>query len=65
LLPPAPVACAVNDAIDWPITELPVTPEDVLAAIAEGEREHRRPKESTADLIRFGSHHRQENKPHG
>jgi len=38
LLPPALVACAVSDAIGRPITKLPVTPEDVLAAIIEAEQ---------------------------
>jgi CO/xanthine dehydrogenase Mo-binding subunit len=45
LLPPALVACAVSDAIRRRINKLPVTPEDVLASIAEGKREHRRPNE--------------------
>ncbi|GJE29662.1 xanthine dehydrogenase family protein molybdopterin-binding subunit [Methylobacterium organophilum] len=39
LLPAALVACAVSDAIGRPIRKIPVTPEDVLAAIMDGERE--------------------------
>ena len=39
VLPAAVIACAVADAIGRPIRKIPVTPEDVLAAIIEGERE--------------------------
>jgi CO/xanthine dehydrogenase Mo-binding subunit len=33
LLPPAVIACAVADAIGKPINKIPITPEDVLAAL--------------------------------
>ncbi len=39
LLPPAVIACAVSDAIGVPIRKIPVTPEDVLAALEERERD--------------------------
>jgi CO/xanthine dehydrogenase Mo-binding subunit len=39
VLPAAVIACAVSNAIGRPIHRIPVTPEDVLAAIMEGERE--------------------------
>jgi CO/xanthine dehydrogenase Mo-binding subunit len=65
LLPPALVACAVSDATGRRINKIPVTPEDVLAAIIEREHEARKPNEQMADLIRSGSHHCQENRQHG
>ncbi len=37
LLPPAVIACAVADAIGKPIHKIPVTPEDVLEALAREE----------------------------
>jgi hypothetical protein len=64
-LPPALVACAASDAIGRRINKRPVTPEDVLAAIIEGEHEARKPNEQMADLIRSGSYHCQENRQHG
>ena len=36
LLPPAVIACAVSDAIGKPIRKIPITPEDVLAALGNG-----------------------------
>ena len=42
LLPPALVACAVSDATGRRINKIPVTPEDVLAAIIQ--REHENPE---------------------
>ena len=36
LLPPAVIACAVADAIGKPINKIPITPEDVLAALDSG-----------------------------
>ena len=42
VLPAAVVACAVSNAIGRPIRRIPVTPEDVLAAIMEGERESKK-----------------------
>lgn len=39
LLPAALVACAVSDAIGRPIRTIPITPEDVLAALMENERD--------------------------
>ena len=38
VLPAAVIACAVSDAIGRPIRHLPITPEAVLSAIMEGER---------------------------
>jgi CO/xanthine dehydrogenase Mo-binding subunit len=35
LLPPAAIASAVSDAIGEPIRKIPITPEDVLAALQE------------------------------
>ncbi len=37
LLPPAVIACAVADAIGKPINKIPITPEDVLAALDGGD----------------------------
>ena len=41
LLPPAAIASAVSDALGTPIRKIPITPEDVLAALEERERDVR------------------------
>ena len=41
LLPPAAIASAVSDALGTPIRKIPITPEDVLAALEERERDAR------------------------